>query len=108
MRASSPRGKRRFQTTVSKQRAAPKEQQRVNGQLLSISEHFPISLAEERATLRSVYAHVRKKFFDSRVVRVVPVVRLLRNSPGRVQKKTKGIHLILRDSVLSYNTQKTG
>ncbi len=47
-------------------------------------------------------AHVRKNLFDSRVVRVVPVVRLLRNSLGGVQKN-KGIDLTLRDSVLSYN-----
>ena len=34
-------------------------------------------------------AHVRKNLFDSRVVRVVPVVRLLRNSLGGVQKKQR-------------------
>ncbi len=39
--------------------------------------------------LNSTVAYIREKFFDLRVVPVVSVVRLFRNSLGGVQKKTK-------------------
>ena len=50
-----------------------------------VGSYFAMALRN----LGTTVAPAGEKFFDSRVVPVVSVVRLLRNSPGRVQKKQK-------------------